>query len=101
MNASSALAVLTRISTTLVVLPTAIGLAQAVPLDTLQRQSPTQFSETVPPTLPDVSGATQDWWGSVQENLRRAEYQVTRQEGTYLPDLAAAYLPLVLCSDPP
>ena len=34
---------------------------------------------------------SQDWWATVQENLRREEYQITWQEITYLADLPAAY----------
>jgi RHS repeat-associated protein/uncharacterized repeat protein (TIGR01451 family) len=32
-----------------------------------------------------------DWWGRVQEDIRRREYHVTWQEHTYLRDVAAAY----------
>jgi hypothetical protein len=36
-------------------------------------------------------GASQDWWSSVQEDIRQSEYHISWQEGTGLPDLAAAY----------
>ena len=36
-------------------------------------------------------GASQDWWSSVQEQIRQSEYQISWQEGTYLPSLKAAY----------
>ncbi|MGD8623433.1 MAG: FG-GAP-like repeat-containing protein [Anaerolineae bacterium] len=32
-----------------------------------------------------------EWWGVVQDEIRRSEYQVTWQDQTCLPDLAAAY----------
>jgi hypothetical protein len=37
------------------------------------------------------AGIASDWWGTVQEDLRQAEYNVTWQEQTYLTDVAAAY----------
>ncbi|HSN77022.1 MAG TPA: integrin alpha, partial [Anaerolineae bacterium] len=37
---------------------------------------------------PDVP---MDWWAAVQEEIRQSEYDITWQEGTYLPDLPAAY----------
>ncbi len=33
----------------------------------------------------------EDWWGTVQEKIRRSEYEITWQEHTSLPDLPAAY----------
>ena len=36
---------------------------------------------------PDVP---MDWWAAVQEEIRESEYDITWQEGTYLPDLPAA-----------
>jgi hypothetical protein len=55
----------------------------------------------LPPAPPDTSlpaaGAaaaptiSPDWWATVQGQIRRAEYEITWQEGTYLPDLPAAY----------
>jgi len=38
-----------------------------------------------------TEGMTADWWGTVQDEIRRSEYQVTWQDETYLPDLAGAY----------
>ena len=41
----------------------------------------------VPPQLPGNVEA--DWWTTVQEQIRRSEYDITWQESTYLPDLPA------------
>jgi hypothetical protein len=38
-----------------------------------------------------TAGVDADWWSPVQEGIRRAEYHVTWQEGTYLADVPAAY----------
>jgi hypothetical protein len=38
-----------------------------------------------------LPSASADWWATVQEDIRRSEYNVTWQEQTYLPDLPAAY----------
>jgi hypothetical protein len=56
------------------------------------------------PVVPPADGAGQprqaeavhgdvdaDWWSTVQENIRRSEYQITWQEQTYLADVPAAY----------
>ncbi len=43
---------------------------------------------------PDVTlpaGVSNDWWTTVQENIRRSEYHITWQDKTYLPGVAAAY----------
>lgn len=40
-------------------------------------------------TLPE--GVSPDWWSGVQEQIGQSEYQVTWQETTALPDIAAAY----------
>jgi hypothetical protein len=36
-------------------------------------------------------GASSDWWGAVQEDIRQSEYHVTWQEQTNLEDVKAAY----------
>ncbi|MFN2291232.1 MAG: FG-GAP-like repeat-containing protein [Anaerolineae bacterium] len=47
-------------------------------------------AEANPPA--DTAAAVDaDWWSTVQEGIRRSEYHVTWQEGTYLADVAAAY----------
>jgi len=40
---------------------------------------------------PALSGVPADWWLTVQEDIRRSEYDVTWQDATYPPDGAAAY----------
>jgi hypothetical protein len=40
-------------------------------------------------TLPE--GASPDWWGGVQAQIGRSEYEVSWQERTALPDVVAAY----------
>ena len=48
--------------------------------------------ETVSPAqvgAPDTLDA--DWWSTVQDGIQQAEYQITWQEQTYLPDISAAY----------
>ncbi len=40
---------------------------------------------------PDEPGVPADWWATVQEEITKAEYSITWQEQTYLPDLPAAY----------
>ncbi len=37
---------------------------------------------------PEVS---EDWWAAVQEDICKSEYNISWQEQTYLPDVAAAY----------
>ena len=59
------------------------SLAQVTPSVT----QPGQAEEAV--SLPE--GASAGWLASVQENIRRSEYQVTWQDHTYLPDLPGAY----------
>jgi hypothetical protein len=46
------------------------------------------------PALPstDRASISSSWWAQVQQDLQKSEYNVTWQEGTYLPDLPAAYL---------
>ena len=44
-----------------------------------------------PPTGTANAGLDADWWPTVQENIRKAEYHVTWQEQTYLPDVSAAF----------
>ncbi len=46
--------------------------------------SAVQGNETAPDVVPG------DWWGRVQEDIRRSEYHVTWQDFTYLPDLEHA-----------
>ncbi len=36
-------------------------------------------------------GVSSDWWDQAQKDIHQAEYNVTWQEQTYLPDVAAAY----------
>lgn len=40
--------------------------------------------------MPSTAGSPQ-WWSTVQENIRKSEYNATWQEGTSLAGLAAAY----------
>ena len=40
---------------------------------------------------PAEPGVPADWWATVQAGLKQAEYAVTWQDQTCLPDLAAAY----------
>ena len=44
-----------------------------------------------PPAAPAPETLVPDWWGRVQDQLRRSEYFVSWQESTCLPDLARAY----------
>ncbi len=39
----------------------------------------------------DPAAIPSSWWREVQQDLQKAEYNVTWQDTTYLPDLAAAY----------
>ena len=48
---------------------------------------PAQSEDAV--SLPE--GASAGWWATVQEDIGRSEYQVTRQDRTYLTGLSAAY----------
>ncbi len=36
-------------------------------------------------------GVSSDWWAQTQKDIQQSEYDVTWQEQTYLPDVAAAY----------
>jgi hypothetical protein len=61
-----------------------VGQAPAVAGE-VQADAPGEQSSTAEPAV----GA--DWWSSVQEQIEQAEYAVTWQEQTYLPDLPAAF----------
>ncbi len=52
-------------------------------------QAQTQEGQT--PLPAEVAGVNADWWSTVQEDIRRSEYQITWQEQTYLDDVPAAY----------
>jgi hypothetical protein len=58
--------------------------------------SPASYAQAdhPPPATQDpatAAGVSADWWATAQANIQRAEYNVTWQEQTYLPDLPAAY----------
>jgi hypothetical protein len=58
------------------------------PLPAVSPRQTQNLSEKAVKLPPGVSSA---WWADVQNNIRRAEYHVTWQEKTYLPDLPASY----------
>ena len=45
--------------------------------------------QTAPPPVPQ--NASPDWWSGVQADIQRAEYNITWQDETVLPDLKGAY----------
>lgn len=49
----------------------------------------TRLAYAAPPTPP--AHAPADWWSQVQRDIRLSEYQITWQEKTAIPGLAAAY----------
>jgi hypothetical protein len=52
---------------------------------------PLVAAQSKPPTGTANASLDAGWWSTVQENIRRAEYHVTWQEETYLPDVPAAF----------
>ena len=52
---------------------------------------PLVAAQRKPPTGTANASLDADWWSTVQENIRKAEYHVTWQEQTYLPDVPAAF----------
>ena len=72
-------------------------LAQPLPQPRLAVVAAEPVADVRPPlTEPDwaevlagLPGASADWWGAVQEDIRQSEYQITWQERTCLPDMPA------------
>jgi hypothetical protein len=52
---------------------------------------PLVATHSKPPTGTADASLDADWWPTVQKNIRKAEYNVTWQEETYLPDVPAAF----------
>jgi hypothetical protein len=53
---------------------------------------PTQSGlDPKPRVVEDPPGVPADWWGTVQQDIRRSEYHVTWQDPTHLPGVEAAY----------
>ena len=69
-----------------------LGQSLVVILAPLLASLPSAHAE---PGAPDPTATTEtvsaDWWATVQEDIRRSEYNVTWQEQNYLADLPAAY----------
>ena len=71
--------------------PISIGLILLLPIGlvSLSTAGPPEIPNLDNNSLPDPVSA--DWWQTTQQEIGRAEYLVTWQERTHLPDLAAAY----------
>jgi hypothetical protein len=77
----------------IVALVVALLIAGPNPIPSLaDSPQPGQTSVTQPElAAPGAEPMAPDWWATVQEDLRQAEYNVTWQEQTYLTDIPAAY----------